>query len=984
MRAFENFTHNKIATSILIAAIVMILSFFYFIPYITETYIVRSVSKHAMHGIENIKLTRKYYLQRVVNDIKSQKLPVTFSYDHKDKIGVLPLPATLIHDLSEIYSDKKTGVSYALYSAYPFKNRIMEHRLDDFQKEALSYTETHPNKPYIKRQLFNGRDTLRVATADVMTEQSCVACHNHHPDRTWESNMWKIGDSRGVLEMRVPIDDELEAIKTVRGYLLLFISVIFSAILYYLFHTLRGREKALESEVNMLTTLVDEYTIISKTDLHGKITYASKEFTRLSGYSQEELLGRSHNIVRHPEVPREIYTELWKTIKANGVWSGDLHNRAKDGSSYYVHAKIFPLFDPNHIKIGYASIRTDITQRTLSEQALEETRKLHQIITDNQQSILAVTVPEKGVVSINKRFFELFKYSDLEEFKEEHQCICELFIEREGYISPHYEAGMWIRTILRHPLRAHKVVMINKVGEERIFSILTKEVEIDGVISHISTFSDITELQQARELAESSEKAKSEFLANMSHELRTPLNSITGFTELLDKTTLNPKQHKYLSIIRGSVKNLLKIINDILDFSKIQSGKMEAENLKINPFIDLKSSIELFTSSAFEKEIKLHIDLDPSLPECIYTDKLRLTQILYNLIGNAIKFTPERGEITVTITPLSKGVGTKREVRFGVRDSGIGISESNQQKVFEIFAQADTSTTRQYGGTGLGLSISASLVEILGGHLQLESQEGEGSYFFFDLMVEVCERDDDTLSISHIKHQPIYVVNNGSDQLDTILTLLDQFKLYYHLIDEITDTADEEGIFVLFDPEELSKANHDHKRIILIHHDEIEHHYPDHIYLIDTLESYPSQLYNAIVELNMLHIDDEPVSNENRINNLSILVAEDNLTNQILLEELLADYDISLEFAENGQIAVEKASQGYDIILMDINMPIMNGIEATHAIRNSGNPIPIIALTANALKGDADRFLAEGMDDYLSKPIDIDMLFELLDKYANR
>jgi PAS domain S-box-containing protein len=992
MRETLNYKRNKILISISVAAMIMVVSIFFFIPYTTEKYITESISSHAIRSMEQIKLTRQYYVKRIVNDIKSQSdNNITFHYNHEEKIGILPLPTTLIHDLSKLFSDHKAGITYKLYSQYPFKNRV-NRVLTPFQEEAIAYTTKYPKQPYIKRDTIHGREVLRVATADSMSAQACVACHNHHPDRTWSQNKWKLGDSRGVLEATLPIEHEIESMREIRNYLIGFINIVFLSILYYLYRVFSYREQELtnvadklEVEVNTLNEIIDEHALISKTDLKGKITYASKEFARISGYRQEELVGKPHNIVRHPNVPKSLYKKLWDTIKSNHIWSGDIQNRAKDGSSYYVYAKIFPIYDKNQTKIGYAAIRNDITDRVRSQQALNEARKLHQIVTDNQQSILVMTNDSEGVLSFNKRFFEIFDFENLETFKMKHECICELFIEKEGYISPNYERGQWVDVVLSNPGKVHKVLMQNKEGEERIFSVLIKVVELDSKRSYVSTLTDITELERARQTAESSERAKSEFMANMSHELRTPLNGIHGFTELLEKTALDAKQSKYLSIMKSSIKNLLQIINDILDFSKIQSGNMTLNSEEINPFIDLKEALELFSSTCKTKNIDYMVYIDSQISETILVDKLRLIQVLTNLINNAVKFTSNGGVVTVDITFLKEENGVQT-IRFGVRDTGIGISKENQKKIFEAFTQADSSTTRQYGGTGLGLSISASLVELLGGKLQLESKKGEGSYFFFELEVTALKSEIEA-SIHGIESQPIKIINAplASESIDRVLEQLKHFRVHYHLIESKKEEELTSALYIVFNLEDLKWCNNGVNRIILIYSDSVDETFPSNIYHIPSFYAFPSKLYNAIMELDSIQLKpmegDAPLKKETF--SLKALVVEDYLPNQILIEELLAQYGVTITIANNGKEALEMITDGYDIVFMDINMPEMNGVEATRKIRESGDKVPIIALTANALEGDEERFIAEGMDDYLSKPIEVEKLYRVLKKYAN-
>jgi signal transduction histidine kinase/CheY-like chemotaxis protein len=490
-----------------------------------------------------------------------------------------------------------------------------------------------------------------------------------------------------------------------------------------------------------------------------------------------------------------------------------------------------------------------------------------------------MTNEEDGVLNANKKFYEVFGFKDLKDFKSKHKCICETFIEKEGYLRENSKDYSWINLPLQEPQKMHKVLMKNKFGENRIFSVRIKEVVLDNDTSYVSTFTDITELEKARELAESSEKLKTEFMANMSHEIRTPMNGISGFIQLLSKTDLNEKQQKYISIIEASMKNLLGIIHDILDFSKLEDGKMELSLIQINPFTAFTQALELFMPIAKKNSISYHINVDKSLNGCVYADKLRTTQILSNLISNAVKFTPEGGRIDINITQISKNKD-QMVVHFSVTDTGIGIPKERQKAIFEAFSQADSSTTRKFGGTGLGLSISASLVKMLGGELLLQSIPGKGSTFSFEVALKICEKEENII------------------------------------LDALNDS------------------------------------------------------------------EKQRVKQENV---LEVLVAEDHEMNTILIDELLKGYGINATFVVNGKEAVEiLEKKTFDIIFMDINMPEMNGIDATKQIRESGNNTPIIALTANAIEGDRERFISYGMDDYISKPIDLDTLYNLLEFYTKK
>jgi CheY-like chemotaxis protein/nitrogen-specific signal transduction histidine kinase len=527
--------------------------------------------------------------------------------------------------------------------------------------------------------------------------------------------------------------------------------------------------------------------------------------------------------------------------------------------------------------------------------------------------------------------------------------------------------------------------MSNKDGEARDYTVKVKEINFDNETFMIASFTDITDLELARQRAEDSEKAKTQFMANMSHEIRTPMNGIVGFTTLLMNSPLNPKQKQYIELIEHSTQTLLQIINDILDFSKISGGHLELDITSINPFIDLKNSMSIFSSKAKEHNISFQINIDSSIKECIRIDHLRVTQILNNLINNAIKFTSDGGVVSVNISHQSM-IGDNEIILFSVRDTGIGIPEDKIEKIFQSFTQVEASTTRNFGGTGLGLSISSSLCTLMNTELKVTSKEGEGSFFFFELEVETCETNE-TLA-EKVQNPPIYLLYNTSPIYEKVIDKLKDFGISFKetTFEELITTEDNDHIVISFDHRQTKPLSTLTKQIILI--DEHKEAFTiadneDNIFHIGTFDECPSTLYNAIVELNILEHPENILDIHNRSIELSVLIAEDYEINRILIDEMMQNYGIEPEFALNGLEAVEKTlHKTYDLIFMDINMPVMNGIEATEMIRKQDIKTPIIALTANSLEGDRENYLSQGMDNYLSKPIDVDELHKILISYA--
>jgi len=374
--------------------------------------------------------------------------------------------------------------------------------------------------------------------------------------------------------------------------------------------------------------VINSAVIISKTDPKGYITFANKRFQTISGYQEKELLGKSHNIIRNPETSKEVFRSLWETIKNGDVWQGILSNRAKDGSIYYVKTYIYPIFDQQHKIVEYMAIREDITDVIMAKKAFQDQLRFSNMLFDNEENIVIV-VKNRQISKVNDTFFRTLGYKNLENFKSQHKCISDIFIEKEGYLKKEKEPNMWYDTILKEPDKIHFALMIDINGNERIYSVKARQIIVsDGVTYIVSTFNDITELEQAKQKAKKAEAVQSMFLANMSHEIRTPMNGILGFVELLQNTKLSSTQKKYIDIINTSTRTLLNIINDILDVSKITNNKIKLESININPFVELSTTFELLRSLAEEKSLIYINQLDTRMFECIVTRIIKNVAIM--------------------------------------------------------------------------------------------------------------------------------------------------------------------------------------------------------------------------------------------------------------------------------------------------------------------------------------------------------------------
>lgn len=722
---------------------------------------------------------------------------------------------------------------------------------------------------------------------------------------------------------------------------------------------------------------IDSALIVSMTDTRGIITYANDNFCKISGYSREELIGKPHNIVRHPDNAPSIFEDLWHTIQSKKIWQKIIPNLTKNGQTYYVHSTIIPLLDRNGSIAEYMSIREDVTEQITFQRQLQYNEQRTSAILNNQESIIVISRENEGVIEVNQKFYNSFGFKDFSDFKKKYHCVCELFVEKEGYLKQSTETTYWIEPLLLHPDHLHRAIIRDSKGDLRTYSVKMTSLTLDEQRTYISTFTDITELEKAREKAETAEKIKAEFLANMSHEIRTPMNGILGFIQLLTHSSLNDKQKQYVELIHKSTETLLSIINDILDFSKIESGKIETEKLPINLFSELESTFFLLSEKAKEKHLTYHIEIDPHISECVRLDSVRLKQVLLNLIGNAIKFTPQGGSVLVDVRLVSQ-TSEDNTIEFNVIDTGIGIPAERQDKIFDPFSQADSSTTRKFGGTGLGLSISRSLVEMMGGSLKLESTPEYGSRFFFSITVESCSESERVAD--HLASVQVCLIPSEDPYYPKIIDQLDAFGIHYEVCSD-DKPIDDCRIVITTDLESARRFEKGH--CILINNQSQECHENGSITCITNYDECPSTLYNTLLRFNTFKTERPVYSSSSPTYNLNLLIAEDYEINRVLMEELLGHYGLMYEFAINGEEAVIMAqNKSYDLIFMDINMPIMNGIEATQAIRAFNQTIPIIALTANALDGDKERFLNAGMEGYLTKPIDLKALQEVLQRYG--
>lgn len=635
----------------------------------------------------------------------------------------------------------------------------------------------------------------------------------------------------------------------------------------------------------------------------------------------------------------------------------------------------------------------------------------------DQHSLVSIT-DIKGIITYaNDKFCEISGYSKEELLGQNHSLL------NSGNEPENYWREMYLNVSKGNVW--HDEVK-NKAKDGHFYWVDTTIVpmyENNKLIGYTSIRTDITtakELEQnlieAKNQAEVANESKTDFLANMSHEIRTPMNGVIGMTNLLIDSDLNSDQYKLAKTVKASAESLLFIINDILDFSKVEAGKLELEDIDFN----LGSMVEDLGTAmhylAEDKGLELICPANSIQNQWLNADPGRIRQILTNLIGNAIKFT-EQGEVAV-FCKITNKADNRRLIRFEIKDTGIGISEEHQDKLFSKFTQADSSTTRKYGGTGLGLSICQKLVDLMDGDIGIESELGKGTTFWFTLDLEGAKPENEIpLPLADLQKQKIMAVDDNATNRDLLDQLLTHWGIEHQLVAngmdaiQVLQECDDSSPYTIglldmhmpdMDGAQLCKhikndaAISDTKLVLLSSQAQRGDAKKMHAIGFDGYLPKPihqSELYNVLQHVAGISSDDDILitrytDKEQMQFKSHLLVVEDNITNQQVIKGMLEKFGITIDLASNGEEALAALQQGtdYSLVFMDCQMPVMDGYSATKKIRdpvtkNINHAIPVIAMTANVMRGDREKCLAAGMNDYVAKPVDPAKLRRMLNHW---
>lgn len=791
----------------------------------------------------------------------------------------------------------------------------------------------------------------------------------------------------------------------------------------------RRVEQALMESEAFYQSLVETLPLaLFRKDINGRITFANQLFCVALRRTPSEILGRTDFEFFPRDLAEKYRRDDRQVMDSRQNFETTEEFQTPAGEQRFTHVVKTPVYDATGKLVGIQGVFSDVTDRILTERALDQERNLLDSLMnsipdniyfkDRQGRYLRIN-PAKAKRSGLEDPADAIGMTDFDFFPAEHAQVSmademqviqqeQPLIAKEEFIEYPDGTSRWMSTT-KLPLRDQQGQIVGTYG-----------------VSH-----DITPLKHAQEAlrqaalaAESANRAKSDFLANMSHEIRTPLNAVLGMTELVLGTPLTPVQRDYLRLVHESGESLLAVINDILDFSKIEAGKLHLDEAVFELREFLGDTLKSLGLRAHRKGLELACQIQPDVPDVLIGDANRIRQIVVNLIGNAIKFT-EHGEVLVSVSVdgSAKTPADSVMLHFEVADTGIGIPLEKFRAIFQAFEQADASTTRRFGGTGLGLAICSRLVDLMGGSIWVDSEVGKGSTFHFTAVFQLAnEAGDQAIPAAPelLQGLRVLIVDDNSTNRRILAEMLSSWGMAPVLAGSAPEaleelrfqaTAGKPYSLVVTDVNMPGQSGFDlvHavrkeealcRGIIVMltssdRSDDVQECADLGVdtYLIKPIKQ--SELFNAILQaLGAKHAEEwktaTVAAHRQASRPLRILLAEDSVINQKLAVGLLERWGHVVEVAGDGRAAVDRAlAEPFDLVLMDVQMPELDGLDATKSIReweaiSHRQRLPIVAMTAHALAGDRERCLAVGMDDYISKPIRSELLFQAIESIAEK
>ncbi|NND98033.1 MAG: PAS domain-containing protein [Pirellulaceae bacterium] len=827
------------------------------------------------------------------------------------------------------------------------------------------------------------------------------------PSHAIEEHQTSEGKRRYVEVLKVPIHSSSGSVNGIQ--------IIFWDVSHH-----RQTERELESTKFLMDTMLDNVPdAVYFKDKQSRFIRISRAHAKLFQLDDPaDAIGKTDADFFGEEHARNAMADERRIMETGEAVVGKVERETwPDRGDTWCSTTKMPLRDPSGLIIGTFGISRDVTSQMRAELELERERDLLKTISDNIPDLIYVKDRFGRFVTCNVAVLQLFGLESVDQIKGKTdydflpaELACgyvadDQIVVRSGEAMIDKEECSQQADGTQYWYLSSKVPLRNPEGEV---------VGIVGISRNITGRKlAAEELMSARDAANNANRAKSEFLANMSHEIRTPMNAIIGMTELLLDTKIDMSQRGYLKMIQESGDSLMTIINDVLDFSKIEAGMLDIDSIPFNFRENLGDTMKALAVRAHAKNLELAFRVDPEIPKFLVGDPGRLRQIIINLVGNAIKFTT-KGEVVVEVE-LQTAIDDEYRLSVCVRDTGIGIPKEKCESIFREFEQADASTTRQFGGTGLGLTISSRLVSMMGGTIWVDSDLGQGSRFYFTAMMGVAPDDvqeSKSRGVVIVGGTHVLIVDDNETNRFILKEMLSSWGMQAVLAESVDEAiaeiefAENEGKpfgLVVTDVNMPGQDGFDF--VQRLRQDALIENAPVimltsggrlgdkdrrlELGIADRLMKpvKQSELFDSIVRaLGVNGPEDHEVPRSDTdfdLGKLKILLAEDNLVNQKLAVGLLSQFGHDVMIANNGEEAVDALGKdSYDVVLMDVQMPIMDGIEATRTIRKAeettGQHVPIIAMTANAMKGDREQCLEAGMDDYVPKPIRRELLFEAL------